>query len=139
MWSITYTGLNIVTWSLTHFSLSDKMDSSTVTDITWLSEIPKSMGFLFLLEIFKQKQTCPVCLYIMSIQPQHYMIWQGYSTRGLAVSKHTFDWNWVARPLPFLESLAQVWHTLVSFLHFPEGRPVFVEAAWDYQNLQNTR
>jgi len=87
----------------THFSLSDKMDSSTVTDTTQLSEIPKSMGFLFLLEIFKQKQTCPVCLYIMSIQPQHYMIWDGYSIRGLAVLKHTFDQNWVARPLPFLE------------------------------------
>jgi len=28
--------------------------------------------------------------------------------------------------------LAQVFLTLVLFLHFPEGRPVFVEAAWDY-------
>jgi len=33
--------------------------------------------------------------------------------------------------------IGAVWHTLVSFLHFSEGRPVFVEAAWDYQNLQN--
>ena len=59
----------------TYFSLFDQMYSSTITDITQLSEIPKSMGFLFLLEIFKHKQTCrPVYLYIMSIQPQHYMI-----------------------------------------------------------------
>ena len=42
----------------THISLSGKMDSSTTADITQLSEIPKSMWFLFLLEIFKQnKQT----------------------------------------------------------------------------------
>jgi len=54
------------------FSLTDKMYSSTTADITQLSEIPKSMGFLFLLQTFTQKQTCLVCLYIMSIQPQHY-------------------------------------------------------------------
>jgi hypothetical protein len=28
---------------------------------------------------------------------------------------------------------------MVSFLHFPEDQPVFIEAAWDYQNLQNIR
>jgi hypothetical protein len=49
------------------------MDSSTTADIAQLSEIPKSMGFLFLLQIFKQKQTRPVRLYIVSIQPQHYV------------------------------------------------------------------
>ena len=116
-----------------------RMDSSIITEMTQLSEIPKSMGFLSLLEIFKQKHTCPVCLYIISVQPQHYTTWQGCSTRGLAVSNHTSDQNWVARPLPFQESLVQVWHILVSFLHFPEGWPVFVEAAWDYQNLWNMR
>ena len=115
------------------------MDSSTTADITQLSEIPKSMGFLFLLEIFKQEQICPVCLYIMSIQPQHCTTLEGRSTAHFAVSNHIFEQNCVARPLPFLESLVQIWHKLVSFLHFPEGRPVFVEAAWDYQNLQNIR
>jgi len=116
-----------------------KMDSSTTADITQLSEIPKSMGFLFLLQIFTQKQTCPVCLYIMPIQPQHYTTWPGCSTGGLAVSNHTSDQTWIARPLPFLESLAQVWHTLVSFLHFPEGWSAFLEAAWDCQHLLNIR
>ena len=64
------------TWSCLYifnaqFSLSLKMDSSIVADITQLSDIPKSKCFLFLLEIFIQKHTCPVGLYIMSIQPQH--------------------------------------------------------------------
>jgi len=85
-----------------------------------------------LLELFKHKPSCRLCLYIMSIQRQHYSTWQGCSTRSLAVSNHTFDQNWVARALPFLESLSQFWHILVTILHFPEGRPVFVEAAWDY-------
>jgi len=40
-----------------HFSLSNKMDSTTIADITQLFEITKSMGLLSLLEIFKQKQT----------------------------------------------------------------------------------
>ena len=94
------------------------MDFITITEIAQRSEIPKSIGFLLLLEIFEQKQTCPACLYIMSIQPQHYTTWQGCSTGGLAVSHHTFDKNCVVRPLPFLESLAQVWHKLV-FSSFP--------------------
>ena len=57
---------------LIHNSHSVKMDTSTLADITQLSYFPKHMWFLFLLEIFKQKQTRPVCLYIMSIQPQHF-------------------------------------------------------------------
>jgi len=66
------------------------MDPSTLTDIAQLSEIYKSKGFLFLLEIFVQKQTCSVCLYIMSIQPQHYTTWQGCSARGW-LSQITFS------------------------------------------------
>jgi hypothetical protein len=31
----------------TQFSLSDEMETSTITDIAQLCEIPKTMGFLF--------------------------------------------------------------------------------------------
>jgi len=136
--SVTECG-HIYTIFIKHFSLTDKMDSSTAADITQQSEIPKSMGFLFLLQTFTQKQVCPVCFYIMPIQPQHNTTWQGCSTGGLLVSNHTFDQTCIARPLPFLESLAQIWHTLVSFLHFPEGWSPFLEAVWDCQHLQNIR
>jgi len=57
------TGLNTVTAHdhiyntfNAHFSLSVKMDSSIVADITQLSDIPKSMGYLFLLETLKKNK-----------------------------------------------------------------------------------
>ena len=130
-WTLLLKLVTSITFN-THFSLSDKMDSSTITDIAQLSEIHKSKGFLFMLVLFEQKQICAVFLYIMSIQSQHYTTLQQCSTGGLAVSNHTFEQNSVARPILFLESLVQVWHSLVLFLHFPEGWLFFIEAAWDY-------
>ena len=75
----------------------------------------------------------------MSIQTQHCTILEGCSSAHFAHSTHTCDQKCVARPLSFLELLVQVLHTLVPFLHFPEGRTVFVEGAWDFQSLQNKR
>jgi len=94
------------------------------------------MGFLFLLETLKQKQTHPLSLYVTPIQPKHFHNLKGKFNKRFECFKSQF-WS-------KLRSMATAISTIIGkalpyINSFPQfsGQLVFMEAALGDQNLQN--